>query len=53
MRWKFLLLTCLCHVAAHAADAPHRTALALRPEDVIATGNEWLALPISAPLIAP
>jgi hypothetical protein len=45
MRWKFLLLTCLCHVAVHAADAPHRTALVLRPDDVIATGNEWLALP--------
>ena len=45
MRWKFLLLACLCHVAVHAADAPRRTALTLRPGDVIATGDEWLALP--------
>ena len=45
MRWKFLLLMCLCHAVVHAADAPHRTALTLRPDDVIATGNEWLALP--------
>ncbi|HMI35986.1 MAG TPA: hypothetical protein VK505_00010 [Steroidobacteraceae bacterium] len=45
MRWKFLLLMCLCHAATHAADAPHRTPVALRPDDVIATGNEWLARP--------
>jgi hypothetical protein len=45
MRWKFLLLTCLCHVGVHATDAPRRTALTLLPDDVIDTGNEWLALP--------
>jgi hypothetical protein len=45
MRWTLLLLACLCPLAAHAADTPHRTALTLRPDDVIATGNEWLALP--------
>jgi len=37
MRWKFLLLMGLSHAAAHAAGAPHRTPLALRPDDVIAT----------------
>ena len=45
MRRTLLLLACLCPLAAHGADAPRRTALTLRPDDVIATGNEWLALP--------
>ena len=42
----FLLLALFGPALIHAAaDAPRRVLLSLRPEDVIATGNEWLSLP--------
>ena len=40
-----LLLALIAQALAHAADAPRRVTLHLRPDDVIATGNEWLSLP--------
>ena len=40
-----LLLVLLAPAMLQAADAPRRVALSLRTDDVIATGNEWLALP--------
>ena len=48
MRGKFLLLMCLCHVAVHAADAPHRTPLPLRPDDAIATAAGYVCHAICA-----
>src|SRR5258708_6244018 len=45
MRPILLLLAMLLPALAHSADAPRRVPLKLRPEDVLATGNEWLALP--------
>ncbi len=45
MRPIFLLLALLLPALTHAAEAPRQVALKLRPEDVLATGNEWLALP--------
>jgi uncharacterized protein len=43
--WLPLLLSCLAASLAAAADAPVRTALNLKPADVLATGNEWISLP--------
>ncbi len=41
----FFLLALFGSALLHAAEAPRRVSLQLRPEDVIATGNEWLSLP--------
>ena len=32
-------------LASAGVQEPRRLALALRPDDVLATGNEWIALP--------
>ncbi|HVN99759.1 MAG TPA: glycoside hydrolase family 125 protein [Steroidobacteraceae bacterium] len=40
-----LLIALLAPTLLRAADAPRTVPLALRPDDAIATGNEWLALP--------
>ncbi len=45
MRPTLLLLAVLLPALAQAAEAPRRVSLTLQPEDVLATGNEWLALP--------
>ena len=45
MRWLALLLLCSGIALGEGAEAPRRTALTLPPDAVIATGNEWLALP--------
>ncbi len=46
-RWKFVLtlLLCLTSQLLVAADEPRRIAVALKPDDVLPTGNEWIALP--------
>jgi uncharacterized protein len=39
-------LAAIAPLLAHAAvEGPHRLPLTLRPDDVLATGNEWIALP--------
>jgi hypothetical protein len=45
MRLKLLLLAVLLPALARPAEAPRHVPLTLRPDDVLATGNEWLALP--------
>ena len=43
-----LITICVCCPATEllqAADTPRRIALSLKPDDVIPTGNEWIALP--------
>lgn len=45
MRSIFLLLALLPAAVGMAGEAMRRTALALEPADVLATGNEWIALP--------
>jgi uncharacterized protein len=45
MRSVFSLSGLLPATLAAAAIAPHSTPLDLRPSDVLATGNEWIALP--------
>ncbi len=45
MRRFCLLLAFLVPALGHAADAPRRVPLTLRPDDVLATGNEWVSLP--------
>jgi hypothetical protein len=42
---KMLLLSCLLGTAALAADSPRRIPITLVQDDVIPTGNEWIALP--------
>lgn len=45
MRIVFILFGLLPATLAAAALAPRSTLLNLRPSDVLATGNEWIALP--------
>lgn len=45
MRRFCLLLAFLVPALGHAADTPRRVPLTLRPDDVLATGNEWVSLP--------
>jgi hypothetical protein len=45
MRPILLLCAVLLPALAQSAEAPRHVSLSLRPEDVLATGNEWLALP--------
>lgn len=46
MRWLLAGLTALAPLLAHAgAGEPLRLPSTLRPDDVLATGNEWIALP--------
>ena len=45
LRRLLLVLLGLCPLVCAAADPPRRFAVAPRPDDVLATGNEWLALP--------
>ncbi|MGA9506896.1 MAG: hypothetical protein WBV31_20820, partial [Terriglobales bacterium] len=40
-----LVLACALSPSAGAADAPRHFSLALGPNDVIATGNDWISLP--------
>jgi hypothetical protein len=40
-----VLLALLPWTAGLGAEAPHSTALSVRPQDVLATGNEWISLP--------
>lgn len=42
---KMLVLVCLLGTAGLAAEAPRQVPIALAPDDVIPTGNEWIALP--------
>ncbi len=42
---RFGALITLLVVASCALAAPRRTVLSLQPEDVLPTGNEWIALP--------
>lgn len=42
---KMLLLSCLFTTASLAAEAPRRIPITLAQDDVIPTGNEWIALP--------
>lgn len=48
-RWRSLFGLCLLALAApsvlFAADAPRSFPVALQPDDVIPTGNQWIALP--------
>ncbi len=41
----FAWLLCLCAAACFAAGAGRRVPLALKPDDVLPTGNEWISLP--------
>lgn len=43
--WFGILLFCLAAQALFAAGAPRRISLSLKPDDVVPTGNEWIALP--------
>lgn len=45
VRLILILLAGLAPAWSDAADGPLRTPLTLRPLDVLATGNEWIALP--------
>ena len=45
MRRFLPLLFCVLPAIEAAAAGPIRTPLTLRPDDVLATGNEWLSLP--------
>ena len=42
---KMLILFCLLGTAAFAAETPRRISITLGADDVIPTGNEWIALP--------
>lgn len=42
---RMLFLFCLLGAAGLAADAPRRIPITLAQEDVVPTGNEWIALP--------
>jgi hypothetical protein len=44
-RWIRLLALALSVAAAASAQEMRRSPLALKPDDVIATGNDWIALP--------
>jgi hypothetical protein len=44
-RWLVLVAFAWSAALSAAADPPRRMALTPRPDDVFATGNEWLALP--------
>ena len=45
VRWIVVFFICLPPAANVAATVPVRTPLTLQADDVLATGNEWLALP--------
>lgn len=44
-RWLVALLLCFLAQLLFASDPPRRIPVSLKPDDVLPTGNEWIALP--------